>query len=263
MGCIFSSFDEDEKVGICKERKKLIKQLVSIRREFSDSLLAYLKALRNTGATLRQFTESDFLEFDTASNGMAGPPSPHPHLPGSPLRPPPPLPPLIADKTTAQVAQEETFENDYNSVPTMQTDSDMGSWIFLTTDQNFEIVESVEEENWEETKTEFEDEDLEAEAVASVVKTRSGKQPVDDNSSKISFCRKESTAMPVVFSRREKTLESIVKELDEYFLKASACVKEIAVLIDVSGGDTLMRQNSGHHNGKATFCMLFNTMQVP
>ncbi|XP_052114707.1 protein ALTERED PHOSPHATE STARVATION RESPONSE 1 isoform X1 [Arachis duranensis] len=254
MGCILSSFDEDENVGICKERKKLIKQLVSIRGEFSDSLLAYLKALRNTGGTLRQFTESEILEFDSTYNGVAGPPSPRTHLPTSPVRPPPPLPPLVADEVTPQVAQEVTSEDVCNNVPPMQNDAGMGSWIFSTEVQNFEIVESAEDENWEETKTEFEDEDQEPEVVLSGVRSRSGKQPVDDNTSTRSLFGKEGTDMPVVEvkrTRREKTLEAIGTELDEFFLKASACVKEIAILIDVSGGDTLLRSNSGHLDGKS------------
>lgn len=69
MGCVLSSIDEDERVGICKERKKVIRQLVCNREEFLDSLLAYLEALRNTGATLRQFTEFDTLELDFATLG--------------------------------------------------------------------------------------------------------------------------------------------------------------------------------------------------
>lgn len=246
MGCVLSSIDDDEKVGICKERKKLIKQLVVIRGEFSDSLSTYLRALRNTGATLRQFTESDSLELETASNGLAEPPSPQPQLPPSP--PPPPPPPFIADK---QVAEEEIIENDYNNLHELQIHPSMSSlWPFSPTRHNYETVESVEEENWEETKTEFEDEDPDAEAVARVVKSRDGKQkaiePVGDHSSAMNLRKKDIKA--VVVRKREKTLEGIVKELDDYFLKASACVKEIAVLLDISAGDTLLRQNSGHHN---------------
>ncbi|KAE9608228.1 hypothetical protein Lal_00003511 [Lupinus albus] len=250
MGCVMSSIEEDGKMGICKERKRLIKQLVGIRGEFSDSLLVYLRALRNTGATLRQFTESDSLEIETPSNDLAGPPSPQPQLPPySP--PPPPPPPFIADK---QVSQEEIVEHDYKDVHGMEIHPSMSSlWPFSPTRQNYEVVESIEEESWEETKTEFEDGEMEA-AVARVVKSRSGKQQakelVDDNSSAMSLYRKDTKAMPIVVRKNAKTLEGIVEELDDYFLKASACVKEIAVLIDISVGDTLLWQNSGHHNRK-------------
>ena len=40
MGCVLSCIDEDENIRKCKERKRAIKQLVKIRGEFSDSLLA-------------------------------------------------------------------------------------------------------------------------------------------------------------------------------------------------------------------------------
>ncbi|KAK7328369.1 hypothetical protein VNO77_22474 [Canavalia gladiata] len=259
MGCIWSSIDEEGRIGICKERKKVMKQLVNIRGEFSDSLLAYLKALRNTGATLRQFTESDTLDFETA---LVEPPSPPPHLPASPLLPPP-RPPFLADKATALVAEEEILENDDNDVPTLQIDPGMNSLRqFRHTDK--EIVESVEEESWEETKTEFDDEDTRAEAAVNVEKSRSGRQqsiePVYNNTSAMSLYRKETAAMPVVVCRRGKTLEGIVRELDEYFLKASACIKEIAVLIDISGGDTLLRQNSGHHNRRGSSAKVFSVL---
>jgi len=255
MGCVFSSIDEDEKVGRCKERKRLIKQLVKIRGEYSDSLLAYLKALRNTGATLRQFTESDTIEFETASNGIAEPASPPSHLLASPLLPPP-RPPFLADKT--MVHEDEILETDDTNVPPLQIDPSLSSLLLYRSSDRNEIVESMEEDNWEETKTEFEDEEAEAALIAE--KLRRGKQqliePVDENSSAISLYRKDATAMAVTVRRSGKTLEAIGKELDDQFLKASGCVKEIAVLIDISGGDTLLRQNSGGHDSKASYCVL-------
>jgi hypothetical protein len=258
MGCVLSTIDEDGRVGICKERKKVIKQLVCNRVEFSDSLLAYLKALRNTGATLRQFTESDTLELDFASTGLPDPP---PSPPANLL--PPPLPPFLADKSIMHVSQDVILENDdsVNFVHMLQIDPSMSSSLLVRPVDKLDIAESFEEEHWEETKTEFEDEVQDSEADVSVGKSRSGKQPVKepvddiDNSSSICLFRKETHVtkpMHVVVGRNGKTLEGLVKELDDHFLKASACIKEIAVLIDISSGDTLLRQNSGHHHSKAT-----------
>ncbi|XP_047160080.1 nitrate regulatory gene2 protein [Vigna umbellata] len=249
MGCVWSSIDEDEKVGRCKERKRLMKQLVKIRWDYSDSLLAYLKSLRNTGATLRQFTESDTIEFETASNGIAEPSSSSPNQPADKLLPPP-LPPFLTDKS--MVHEDEILETDDTNVPPLQIDPSLSSLrLYRCPDRN-EMMEPVEEDNWEETKTEFEDEDAEAAVIAE--KLRRGKQQsietVDENSSAISLYRKDATAMPDTVSRRGKTLEGIGKELDDQFLKASGCIKEIAVLIDISGGDTLLRQNSGRHDRK-------------
>lgn len=256
MGCVLSSIDEDGRVGICKERKKVIKQLVCNREEFSDALLAYLKALRNTGATLRQFTESDTLELDFASTGLPeAPPSPPPDLL------PPPLPPFLAEKSSVHVGEDEILENDGtdNFAHMLQIDQGLSSSLLFQPVDKVEVVESFEEENWEETKTEFEDEVQDSEADVSVGRSRSGKQPVkepvDDSSSAITLFRKEThvtKAMPVVIGRSGRTLEGIVKELDDHFLKASACIKEIAVLIDISSGDTLLRQNSGRHPSKRT-----------
>ncbi|WJX28856.1 hypothetical protein P8452_17527 [Trifolium repens] len=256
MGCVLSTIDEDGRVGICKERKKVIKQLVCNRVEFSDSLLVYLKALRNTGATLRQFTESDTLELDFASTGLPDPP---PSPPANLL--PPPLPPFLADKSIMHVSQDVILENDdsVNFVHMLQIDPSMSSSLLVRPVDKLDIAESFEEEHWEETKTEFEDEVQDSEADVSVGKSRSGKQPVKepvddiDNSSSICLFRKETHVtkpMHVVVGRSGKTLEGIVKELDDHFLKASACIKEIAVLIDISSGDTLLRQNSGHHHSK-------------
>ncbi|XP_014502387.1 nitrate regulatory gene2 protein [Vigna radiata var. radiata] len=247
MGCVFSSIDEDEKVGRCKERKRLMKQLVKIRGDYSDSLLAYLKSLRNTGATLRQFTESDTIEFETASNGIAEPAC---SSPKADKLLPPPLPPFLTDKS--MVHEDEILETDDINVPPLQIDPSLSSLrLYRCPDRN-EMMEPVEEDNWEETKTEFEDEDAEAAVIAE--KLRRGKQQlmetVDENSSAISLYRKDATATPVTVSRCGKTLEGIGKELDDQFLKASGCIKEIAVLIDISGGDTLLRQNSGRHDRK-------------
>lgn len=238
MGCVWSSIEEDAKVGTCKDRKKAIKQLVKIRGEFSDSLLAYLKSLKNTGSTLRQFTESDSIELETASNAS--------------LLLPPPRPPFLADKTT--VHEDEILENDESNVPPLQIDPTLSSLRLFRSTDGKEMVEPGEEDHWEETKTEFEDEEAEAEAAVMAEKLRRGKQqlmgPVDENSSAMDLYRKETTAMPVVVRRSGKTLEGIGKELDDQFLLASGCIKEIAVLIDISGGDTILRQNSGHHDRK-------------
>lgn len=241
MGCVFSSMDEEEKVRICKERKRLMKQLSDIRGEFSDSQLAYLMALRNIGATLRQFTESESLELENYSDGigLAGPPSPPLPLPPSPPQPPPPPPPISPEKTMAKTTQNESLEDYFFGPP-------------LPYQKEFEITEQepAEEENWAETNTEFDDEDSEAEAgVNPINKKQNCREPVDDSRA-ITLGRKWSTDMHMVAGRRKKSLESIVKELDECFLKASAVRKEIAVLIDISGGDIILRPNSGHQKGK-------------
>ncbi|KAK7388049.1 hypothetical protein VNO78_22852 [Psophocarpus tetragonolobus] len=113
----------------------------------------------------------------------------------------------------------------------------------------------------------FEDEDAEAETAIIAERLRKGKQqfiePVDENSSTMNLYRKDTTFMAIVVGKSGKTLEGIGKELDGHFLKAYGCIKEIVVLIDIIGGDTLLWQNSGRYDSKATYCVLFRIMRVP
>lgn len=244
MGCVLSNMDEEGKIHACTERKKLMKQLVDIRGLFLDSQWAYLKALRNTGVTLRQFTESELLELENSSDGIGLAVSASPSLPlppSPPQPPPPPPPPLSPDKTSSmQLNQGSSLEGYIFGSPS-------------TYHKGSEIEELDTEENWEETNTEFGDEDSEAQGVASGVvnplcRKQKWREPVDDSCT-VSFCAKESTNLSMVVGEK-KSLEDIVKDLDDCFLKASECRKEIAVLIDISKGDIFLHQNSGLQKSK-------------
>lgn len=261
MGCVLSNIDEEEKVRICKDRKRLMKQLMDIRGMFSDSQLAYLTALKNTGATLRQLTESESLEFENSSDGigLARPPSPPLPLPPSPPQPPPPPPPLSPDKTIGMVTQSESLVDENNVHSSFSPSWDYFNNLFRPAPSyhnGLEIVELEPEENWAETNTEFEDEEAEPEAVASgcvdpLSKREHCREQVDDSCA-MGLRTKESRDLPMVVGKRKKSLEGIIKELDECFLKASAGTKEIAVIIDIRGGDWL----SGHENSKATYTIV-------
>ncbi|CAO2176917.1 unnamed protein product [Urochloa humidicola] len=104
MGCSNSKVDNEEPVRRCKDRKQLMKQLVRRRPELAAAHIAYLHALRNTGATLRDFAELESTLSQQPPVGLAAPASPPPpppppppepsmtsSMPPSP-RPPPPLP---------------------------------------------------------------------------------------------------------------------------------------------------------------------------
>ncbi|XP_030969232.1 nitrate regulatory gene2 protein [Quercus lobata] len=246
MGCVASRIEKDERVQICRERKKLMKQLVRFRGDFVDAQLGYLKALKNTGVTLRQFTESETLELENIPFDLQLPPSPPPPLPP----PPPPFSPDLRkfdeNNRKEEVPQKESTEiEEYDR----STPSPLRSWDILDTFRcssphhhykNSELVELVEDEKWAETKTEFEEEDQKEEAVAKIVVNPLPEKPqpvevVDDNSSTMSWYKETDDAW-----RSKKTLEGIMRELDDYFLKASAGGKEIAVFMDISGGDTFL-----------------------
>ncbi|KAG2688847.1 hypothetical protein I3760_09G112700 [Carya illinoinensis] len=267
MGCVASRIDKDERVQICKERKKLMKQLVGFRGEFADALLAYLRALKNTGVTLRQFTESESLELENTSYGLTLPPSPPPPLP-------PPPPPFSPDSIKneennwkGKVLQKESIEieEDDSSTPSgspsLPTQESWPYWDpFGSSSQQHhlkksDVVELVEDEKWAETKTEFDEEDQKEGVDVKIIMNPllDKPQPVellDDNSSTMSCCTKDTADIAMVVRRSKKTLEGIVSELDDYFLKASAAGKEIAVLVDINGADNFLSQGFKENDRK-------------
>ncbi|KAK2994128.1 hypothetical protein RJ640_003651 [Escallonia rubra] len=259
MGCVASRIDKEERVRICKERKRLMKQLVGFRGQFAEAQLAYLTALKNTGVTLRQFTESESLELEDTLFRSALPPPPPPSLPPSPP-PPPTFSPdsrKFENKQKLEAAQEEIIELDEgNSCTPPPPPVPSSSWDFWDPFGNSspqcqkrsETVDQDEEENWAETNTEFEDEEQEADVVASnavslLPEKRHNLELVDDNSSMTSWHTKDTTDMAMVVWRSKKTLNSIVKELDDYFLKASARGRDVGVLMDVNVVDAFLSQN--------------------
>ncbi|CAK9156106.1 unnamed protein product [Ilex paraguariensis] len=263
MGCVASRIDKEERVRICKERKRIMKHLLVFRGEFADSQLAYLIALKNTGVTLRQFTESESLELEDTPCGPALPPSPPPPLPPSPP-PPPTFSPDLRKFEDNSATQEEIIEIDEeNSCTPPPPPVPSSSWDFWdpfgpSSPQSLkksETVEQVEEENWAEANTEFEEEDQEGEVVGnSVVNMLPKKQQtvelVDDNSSMMSWHTKDTADMAMVLWRRKKTLAGIVKELDDYFLKASAGGKDVPILMGINMGDTYLYQSTKENKRK-------------
>ncbi|RVW39530.1 hypothetical protein CK203_085946 [Vitis vinifera] len=260
MGCAASRIDKEERVQVCKERKKLMKHLVGFRGEFADAQLAYLRALKNTGVTLRQFTESESLELENTPFGLVLPPSPPPPLPPSPPPPPPFSPDLrkFNNNQKDEIAQEESIEigedDSCTPPPPPISSSHWEFWDPFSTSlpprekNNATAEEPVEEENWAETNTEFEEEDQEEEAVVNNGLHLLPEKPhtielVDDNSSMVSWHTKDTADMAMVVWRSKKTLTGIVKELDDYFLKASAGGNDIAVLMDINRGDTFLQQD--------------------
>ncbi|KAJ0017779.1 hypothetical protein Pint_11108 [Pistacia integerrima] len=253
MGCAASSIDKEERVQICRQRKRLMKQLLGLRGEFADSQLAYLRSLKNTGVTLRQFTESESLEIENLPYGRTLRASPPPSLPPSPPPPPPYSPDSrnVDDNLKDEVMHEEGIEinEDGGSTPPLPVPRSWEYWDPFPysspheQSSKCETVEQFDEETWAETKTNFEEDDQEEEVISNTV---TGKPPpaelVADNLTITSLYTKDAADMAMVPWRR-KTLDGIIKELDDYFLKAWAGGKEIAVLMDIKHGDTFLPQN--------------------
>lgn len=273
MGCVASRIDKEERVRVCKERKRLMKHVVRFRGEFAEAQLEYLTSLKNTGVTLRQFTESESLELEDNPFGPALPPSPPPPLPPSPPPPPNFSPDLrkVKEKHKLEAEQEEIieFDEDKSSTPPPPPvpSSSWDFWDpFATSSPPYkekdETVNQGEEENWAEANTEFEEENMEEESssnnVLSLLPEKTHQiELLDDSSSMISWHTKDTADMAMVVSRSKRTLASIVKELDDYFLKASAGGKSVGVLFDINVVDTVLWQNNKENKSNYLFLNYF------
>ncbi|GFS43113.1 benzoyl-CoA reductase subunit C, putative [Actinidia rufa] len=266
MGCVASRIDKEERVRICKERKMLMKQLVGFRGEFADAQLAYLRSLKNTGVTLRQFTESESLELENTTFGLALPPSPPP---------PPNFSPdsrKFEDSRRLEVAQEEIIDiNEENSCTPPPPPVPSSSWDFWDPfahssprcEKKSEVEETIEEENWAEANTEFEEEQeediFENKALNLLPEKPQTVELIDDNSSSmVSWHTKDTADMAMVVCRSKKNLAGIIKELDDYFLKASAGGKDIVILVDINSSDTFTWQKE--KRSRCSSAKVFNAL---
>ncbi|KAL9224402.1 hypothetical protein vseg_000438 [Gypsophila vaccaria] len=254
MGCILSRIDDEERVVVCKERKRVMKQLLGLRAEFANAILAYLRALKNTGGTLRQFTESE--SFELIDSIL--PPSPPLPLPPSPPLPPPIDSPdlrMIKGKEHVKEAHEDIIEIGDDTCCTPPPPPLESSWDIcdlLDTSSLQHELEGAEDENWAETTSQFEDEAQELmtpDKAPDALKRKTLNEDVmeGDLSMRNGGKTKDMVNTAMVVWRKKKTLLNIVKELDDYFLRASTGAKEIAVLVDMGS-----RNASLHHDIRDT-----------
>lgn len=278
MGCVASKVmgkEEEMVMRRCKERKRLMKQLVGYREEFAAAQVWYLRSLRNTGATLRQFADLDHHHHHMMS-------SPPPALPPSPPPPPPPFAPDDDDvlEVAAAAAAEESHcielagEGDDACTPPPPPERG-SSWDFWDPfgpppppppppdqDEDHRCREEEEEEYWADTKTEFgeEEEEDQTRKLDGIMVEREVMIAVDDCSSMLS--KDTDTAMAVWSSK--KTLAGIMKELDHYFLEASSGVQGLAILLENDGVSQLYHgvvrdfsSRSKSFSFSFSFCVIF------
>ncbi|XP_027184624.1 nitrate regulatory gene2 protein isoform X2 [Coffea eugenioides] len=277
MGCVASSIDKEERVRICKERKRILKRLLVLRKQYADSQLEYLRALRNTGVTLRQFTESESLEIEDGALGHALPPSPPPPLPPSPPPPPSFSPDLRNSHNNhhMKTSEEEIIDIDEDNSHTPPPPVLSTSWEywdpFGSTSPNCQQKskieeEQIEEENWAEANTEFEEEDqVDVVAVNDTVDITPVKKQtasvVDENSSVMSWHTKDTADLSMVIWRRKKTLSGIIRDIDDYFVKASAGGKDVAVFLDFNVADSPLYQSINENKRKrSNSAKVFNAL---
>ncbi|CAN6698812.1 unnamed protein product [Malus baccata var. baccata] len=232
MGCCYSRVEREEMVSRCKSRKRYMKQLVKARQAWSAAHTMYLRSLRSTGSALLQFSNAETTlhhhhqlnnynyhhnynhhhhnNYQSQPPPLQTPPTP---------QPPPPPPPLSSssDSWTTSTTPSTTRAPPPPPPPS-------STWDFW---DPFVASSSrpVTEEEWEATTTA-------SEAVVTVTAASTAEPP-----SVVSGFSKESgtttSELAMVVSRNAKDLVEIIKELDEYFLKAADAGGMLSLLLEV------------------------------
>ncbi|CAN6541508.1 unnamed protein product [Malus baccata var. baccata] len=224
MGCCYSRVEREEMVSRCRSRKRYMKQLVKARQAWSAAHTMYLRSLRSTGSALLQFSNAEttlhhHLNHNHHNNTYRSAPPPPPlQTPPTP-QPPPPPPPLSSssDSWTTSTTPSTALPPPPPPPPPSST------WDFW---DPFVASSSraVTEEGWEATTTA-------SDAVVTVTAASTAPPP-----SVVSEFSKESgttSELAMVVSRNAKDLVEIIKELDEYFLKAADGGGLLSLLLEV------------------------------
>ncbi|KAJ3708398.1 hypothetical protein LUZ61_012103 [Rhynchospora tenuis] len=284
MGCISSKIEDEEAVRRGKERKKLIKQLLTCRARLAAAHFGYLKSLRDTGSALRQFVEveSPVEPTNTPPRTITLPPSPPP-LPPSP----PPLPQFspILNKYNRQLQENSTRDNcseidsetescvtprppppppgvDWRLWEPFDAPGILNSPILLN---NSNIInysrKDWDDEDWEETNTDYEEEDKGSKFEGDVGKEKVlGTELKEDNMSQASWHTKESDVAPLALCRNKKSLIEIVKEIDEHFLKAAAGGQDVVSFLEIDSGRLRPWEIDGKKGKNLKSAKVFSTL---
>ncbi|KAJ4798666.1 hypothetical protein LUZ62_049912 [Rhynchospora pubera] len=284
MGCIASKIEDEEAVRRSKERKKLIKQLLTCRARLASAHFAYLKSLRDTGSALRQFVEveSPVDPTKTPPRTITLPPSPPP-LPPSP----PPLPQFspMVHKHNRQLPENSTRDN-YSEIDS-ETEScvtprppppppgvDWRLWdpfdaavtlnspILLNNRNMINYSrKDWDDEDWEETNTDYEEDDKGSKFEGEIGKGEIlGTESKEDNMSQASWHTKESDVAPLAMCRNKKSLIEIVKEIDEHFLKAAAGGQDVVSFLEIDSGRLRPWEIDGKKGKKLKSAKVFTTL---
>ncbi|GLT44548.1 hypothetical protein SLA2020_184360 [Shorea laevis] len=219
MGCWYSRLDREEIVSRCKARKRYMKQLVKARHALAASHSLYLRSLRSTGSALLQFANNETtLQLHHHHHHHAPPPPPPPR----PRAPRPPLSPSSDTWTSSTTAS--------TALPPPPPPPPSSSWDFWDPFVPPAPSRSATEEEWEAATSAS---DVPASATATTTVT--GAASVAAPPSVLSrFSKDTGSELAVVVSRNTKELVEIVKEVDEYFLKAADAGGQLSVLLEVS-----------------------------
>ncbi|KAK6237316.1 hypothetical protein QUC31_002785 [Theobroma cacao] len=214
MGCWYSRIDREETVSRCKARKRYMKQLVNARQALAASHSMYLRSLRGTGSALLQFSNNE----TTLHLHHHVPPPPQPPAP-----PPPPMSPGSDTWTSATTASP--------ALPPPPPPPPSSSWDFWDPFGPATASRSATEEEWEAAT-------LASEVAVTATTTATGAASMAAPPSVVSgFSKDTGSELAMVVSRNSKELVEIVKEVDEYFLKAADAGSQLSVLLEVSNSN--------------------------
>ncbi|PIA57375.1 hypothetical protein AQUCO_00600246v1 [Aquilegia coerulea] len=221
MGCCYSRLEREEMVSRCKARRRYMKQFVKARHAFSAAHTLYLRCLRSTGSALLQFATAEtslhhhhHLHLHLQHHHHHLPPLLAQSQPTPPLPPPPPPPPLSTSSDNSTSVTSSVLPP-----PPPPPPSSWDFWDPFAPSSS----RSVTEEEWESTT-------MVSETVATTIAASVAAPP-----SIVSACSKDTTSeLAMVVSRNAKDLVEIIKEVDEYFLKAADTGAHVSFLLEAS-----------------------------
>ncbi|XP_043709295.1 protein ALTERED PHOSPHATE STARVATION RESPONSE 1 [Telopea speciosissima] len=228
MGCCYSRVEREEIVSRCKARRRYMKELVKARQAFSVAHSMYIRSLRGTGSALLQFANGETNLHQNKHHLQ----NRLPLLPSPPL--PPPTPPPLPPPPMSSSSDNWTSVTASPALPPPPPPP-ASSWDFWDPFAP-SSSRSVTEEEWEATTV----------TTGSEVATANVAASVAAPPSVVSGYSKDSTSeLAMVVSRNSKDLVEIIKELDEYFLKAADAGSHVSLLLEVSNFSLSTQKTTG------------------
>ncbi|KAF4373834.1 hypothetical protein F8388_007740 [Cannabis sativa] len=228
MGCCYSRIEREETVSRCKSRKRYMKHLVKARQAMSASHTMYLRSLRTTGSALLHFANAEthlHLHLHLHHHHRPPPPPVNP----SPSPPPPQIPMSPSSDTWTSVTASPALPPPPPPPPPPPAPS--STWDFWDPFVP-SSSRSVTEEEWDDGTT--------------VAVTVTGAASTAAPPSVVSgFSKESSSELAMVVSRNSKDLVEIIKELDEYLLKAAEAGSQLSALLEVPSSGFSTQSNNG------------------
>ncbi|KAL8151743.1 hypothetical protein V2J09_021551 [Rumex salicifolius] len=227
MGICLSKVERQEMVARCKARKKYIKQFVKSRHAFSAAHSFYLRSLRSTGSALLQFASEETALHNHNHNHHLPPIPSSPPPPVPPTPPPPPPPPPMSPSTVSWTTSTTGTATTSSAIPPpppppVGVGSTWDFWDPFVPPPPSSSRSGTEEE-WEEMTTTTASEPAVMTAAASVTAP----------TSVVTTTAASSELAVVVSARTAKDLAEIVREIDEYFLKAAEAGGRVSLVLEI------------------------------